>query len=170
MFNQSSAGVSTINGNQVEHQNLTTQPVPGSTVSQTQFGPQTYDPNQGTNPADTYNLSQSSDQHNNTPGGFQENDQFAQCFTSGSCTVTQNINQNGHSASNSCGPTSFCNIGQSQTTSSEGTSGSTCGGEDDSESETGCEFDFPQPPPPPVPPCSDYYCDGPMLFTTRLGG
>jgi hypothetical protein len=153
-FNQTSTGVSTINGGQVERQNLTTNPVPGSTVSQTQLDPMAYDPNQGTNTADTYNLSQSSTQNNNTPGGFQEGDQFAQCFTSGNCTVSENINQNGHSTSNSCGPTLSCDIGQSQTNSSEGTSSSTCEGsaniEIASESEIPpCVFLFPAPPPPP---------------------
>jgi hypothetical protein len=157
MFNQSTTGgVSTITGSQVEHQNLTTNPVPGSAVSQTQYGPLFYDPTQTGNTADTYNLSQSSDQHSNTPGSFQQDDEFAQCSSSGNCTVTENISQNGHSTSNSCGPMSSCDIGQSQTTTSEGTSSSSCGGPDSD----GCEFEPPAPPLPPPFPCGPS-CDGP---------
>src|SRR5262249_40875076 len=115
-------------------------PSPVTAVTQTQYGPMEYDPSQGSNTSDTYNLRQSSDQHNNTPGGFQDDQQFAQCFTSGDCTVTELIGQNGQTSSNSCGPASSCDTGQTQTTDSEGTSRTTC--------TEGCGDEFSPPPPP----------------------
>src|SRR4029078_4812602 len=105
---------------------------------------------QFSNSSNTYNLSQSSDQQSNRPGSFQQDQQFAQCFTSGNCTVTQQISQNGQSSSNACGPASSCDIGLTQTTTSEGTTSSTCSGSSDSESwseSTPCDVDFPPPPP-----------------------
>jgi hypothetical protein len=148
-FNQSSTGVSTIQGTQVEHQHLVTNPGPNSTVTQEQYGPQFYDPNQGSNTADTYELDQTSDQQQNNPVDLQDDQQYAQCSTTGidGCTVTQTITQNGQSSSNSCGPASFCDTGQTQTTTSEGTSSSSCG--TGGETESGCDVSFPPPPPPP---------------------
>ena len=169
VFNQSSPGVSTINGSQVEQQTETANPVPGSSVAQTQYGPTYFDPDQFSNGSNTYNLNQSSTQQQNKPGGFQDDQEYAQCFTSGNCTATQQINQNGQSSSNSCGPTSSCDIGVTQTTTSEGTTSSTCGGSVDAGIESdvsGCDVGFPPPPPPP---CVPSFCDDAVASPGRPG-
>jgi hypothetical protein len=160
MFNQfSNGGTDKITGSQVEHQSQTANPVPGSSVAQTQYDPQSYDPNQFNSAANTYNLSQSSFQNQNKPGGFQDGQEFARCITSGECTVNEGITQNGQSSSNSCGPLSSCDINVTQTTTSEGTSSSTCSSSVDSEG--GCALGTPQPPPSPCqvdpngPTCDD---------------
>jgi hypothetical protein len=163
-FNQFSHGVSTIKGTQVEHQTQTSNPVPGSAVSQNQYGPLHMDPNQFDNLGNTYTLNQSSDQHQNMPGGFQDDKEFAQCFTSGTCTANESISQNGQSQTNSCGPATSCDISQGLTTTSEGTSTSTCTTSPASEST--CD---PSPPPPPPMPCVSYFCDDVVLNGPRLG-
>jgi hypothetical protein len=160
-FNQSSTGVSTINGTQVERQAQSVSPSAGSSVVQTQYGPLHFEPDQFSNTGNTYNLNQSSTQNQNKSGGFQDDQEFAQCSSSGECTANEGVTQNGHSTSNSCGPISFCNIGVQQTTTPSGTTSSTCSGE-------GCDTDFPSPPPPP---CS-YFCPDllpSVVHATRLG-
>jgi hypothetical protein len=149
-FNQSSMGVSTIQGSQIEHQTETATPVHGSTstVTQTQYGPLYLDPNQGpSNGSDTYNFNQSSDQHSNLQGVFQDDEEYGQCFTSGTCTGNQQISQNGQSSTNACGPMSSCDFGLTQTRTSLGTSSSTCGN-----GSADCLVGFPSGPPAPVHP------------------
>jgi hypothetical protein len=107
-------------------------------------------------------------QSQNKSGGFQDGQEYAQCFTSGQCTVTEGITQNGGSTSNSCGPTSQCNIGVTQTTTSEGTSGGPCGVSGPSEG-GGCGVNFPFPPPSPCLNFCDDGVPGVVLNTTRLG-
>jgi hypothetical protein len=159
MFNQFSSGVSTITGSQVERQSEISNTSLPSTVSQTQYDPAWLDPQQRGNGSDTYNLSQNSAQNENLPGGFQDGQEYAECFTDGTCTANQQITQNGQSSSNSCGPASSCDIGVTQTKTSEGTSSSTCGTSLSSETE-GCDVGFPQPP---LSPCdinpNSNFCD-----------
>lgn len=162
-FSQNSTGLSTVKVNQREHQDLTINggdnrdngrdghgkktPPPG-VVTQTQWGPMWSDPNQGSNPADLFDINQSSNQHASN-GALQDDRAYGQCDTSGNCTVDQRIGQNGKSQQNSCsGPS--CNIGLIVTTNSDGTNTSTCTGSRNSDnvSENTC----PSPPPPPPPP------------------
>ncbi len=126
-----------------------------------------FDPDQFSNGNNTYNLSQNSTQNENKSGGFQDDQAYAQCFTSGECTANQSVTQNGQSTSNSCGPTSFCDIGVQQTTTSEGTSSSTCGGSDSEESSE-CDTDFPPPPPPPCGPSCIDAVPGVVVHATRI--
>jgi hypothetical protein len=147
-FNQFSSGVSKITGSQVERQSEIANTSLPSTVSQTQYDPTWMDPQQRGNGSDTYNLSQNSAQNENLPGGFQDGQEYAECFTDGTCTANQQITQNGQSSSNSCGPASSCDIGVTQTTTSEGTSSSTCGSNPNRETGA-CDVGFPQPPPSP---------------------
>lgn len=115
-------------------------PPPRGVVTQTQYGPLDFDPNQGSNLNDTYDLNQFSEQHASKPT-LQDDKAFAECFTTGHCAANQRISQQGQNFSNSCSGTS-CNIGTRATNGD----GSTCGGPN---TEGGCDVSFPPPPPPP---------------------
>lgn len=173
-FSQNSTGLSTVKLNQREHQDLTinggdnrdnsrdghgkkTPPPPPGVVTQTQWGPMWSDPNQGSNPANLFDINQSSSQHASN-GALQDDRAYGQCDTSGNCTVDQRIGQNGKSQTNSCSGAS-CDIGLIVTTNSDGTNTSTCTGQRNSDN--GDENTCPSPPPPPPPPdkCRLSGCD-----------
>jgi hypothetical protein len=151
-FSQDSTGVSSIHGSQHEHQQLSPEHASAG-LSQTQYGPAWYDPNQGSNPADSYNLDQHSDQHA-SDSAFQSDAVYANCDTTGNCDADQHINQNGNNEQNSCsGPS--CHIGLIVTTNSEGSFTSTCSGLPPTITTTDSVFastTCPTPPPPPPPP------------------
>jgi len=118
-FNQSSTGVSTIAGRQTESQTQRADNI-GSTPTQLQYGPQWFDPNQGSNSADTYSLNQSSVQSATNPSS-QDDNQYADCTTTGTCTANQSISQNGTKSTNTCTVTNgFCDINNSVTFNGEG--------------------------------------------------
>jgi hypothetical protein len=146
-FSQDSAGVSTIHGTQREHQDLKIdgKPAPGA-VTQTQYGPAHYDPDQGSNPNDRYDLSQSSEQRASNPT-LQDDKLFTICHTTGICTADQRIQQQGTNQKNSCSASS-CDFGLIVTNGDT----ATCGGEI-GEDEGGCDTGTPSPPPPPFRGC-----------------
>ena len=108
-IDQLSTGISTGKTNQSEHQTLGVSQVPPGGITQTQYGPMWWDPEQGTNPADTQLVAQSSDQHAG-PDAYQNNQAQASCETTGLCTVTQSVANDKQKATNSCSD-SFCDIG-----------------------------------------------------------
>jgi hypothetical protein len=91
-FMQHSSGVSTAKSNQHEHQDLHADHV--VTLHQYQFGPLWADPDQSGNPNDRWDINQGSDQHASNPN-TQDDQEFAECTTTGTCTVDQRINQQG---------------------------------------------------------------------------
>jgi hypothetical protein len=145
-FTQDSTGVSTIESNQREHQDLHAEQI--GSLSQTQIDPMWADPDQGSNPADKYKLNQTSEQHASDPD-FQDGQQYAECHTSGNCTANQKIQQNGQQQSNSCSG-SNCDINNTFDTTSEGSGGQTCTA--NPEAETTCSDGEGTPLPPPTPP------------------
>jgi len=155
-IDQLSTGISTSSTNQSEHQTLGASQIPAGGLSQTQYGPMLYDPEQGTNPGDTQNVSQSSDQ-NAGSGAFQSDRAEASCESSGTCNVHQVVTNNAGRGTNSC-TDSFCDIGVTATTGGEGGGVFQCNGD----GESGCPFPpFPDPTPPNIcsvlftaPPCS----------------
>ena len=144
-FTQNSSGLSTINARQHEHQTLEADRV--TNLTQSQFGPQWADPSQGTNPNDTYNITQHSHQNASNPT-TQEDEQFAECFTSGHCTVSEKIHQGNVKQTNSCSGSS-CDVGNHVFTNGDGTSQGAC--PTPNQEEGGCQTED-QPPPPPLPP------------------
>jgi hypothetical protein len=106
---QQSLGVSSGLVNQNEHQNLGESQV--GTLSQHQFGPEWYDPNQGGNAGDRLNVSQSSDQ-NADPSATQIDEEDAACSSSGVCAITEKASNDKTNVNNSCTstPTSPCDI------------------------------------------------------------
>jgi hypothetical protein len=107
---QRSTGLSTSQTNQNEHQSLGASQIPAGQLSQTQIGPMFYDPNQASNPGDTMNVSQSSDQ--NAGGGAAQDDiEEASCEVSGGglCTVTEKVANDHQNGTNSCSDSS-CDI------------------------------------------------------------
>jgi Bacterial Ig-like domain (group 3) len=135
---QRSTGVSTTQGNQNEHQSLGANQVSG-TLSQTQIGPMWFDPNQANNPADTFTSSQSSDQ-NAGPTSEQDDQEYAECESSGTCVMTQKVTNDKQNATNSCVDSS-CDISLTAIGGSEPFV-NTCT-ED-------CGFEAPAPPPDPL--------------------
>jgi len=152
-FEQDSTGLSTVHGSQRETQNVVAAQV--GTLSQTQYGPMSFGSDQGTNPNDRYDIDQSSTQQASSPSAYQSDQAYANCDTTGICTATQRINQDGQTERNSCSAPS-CHIGLVVTTSSEGTNTFTCEGlespidllTESSYETTTC----PSPPAPPPPP------------------
>jgi hypothetical protein len=144
-FSQSSSGLSTIRSRQRESQNLHAEHV--ASLHQTQYGPMWTDPNQGTNTADTFSIDQSSNQ-NASKGANQNDHEYAECETSGNCTVSESIHQGGGAnQKNSCsGPS--CDISLGVTTNSDGTFVDPCNGG----GETNCFPNSDQSPPAPPPP------------------
>lgn len=97
--NQLSTAVSTSSATQTETETADADkldrstPFPG-TLTQTQYGPVRCCSNQESNPADTFTVTQSSTQDNDTHQN-QTNNVAADCATSGNCTVTQTTAVNG---------------------------------------------------------------------------
>jgi len=133
---QRSTGVSTTQLNQNEHQSLGASQV--GTLSQLQIGPMWADPNQANNPANTFTSSQSSDQ-NAGSNADQEDNEYGECGSSGTCKMTQKVANDKQNGTNSCVGSS-CDI---SLTASSGEGGvQTCS---DSECFSGA------PPTPPDP-------------------
>jgi hypothetical protein len=144
-FDQNSTGLSTIQAHQHEHQDLHADKV--TNLTQKQYGPQWADPDQGSNPNDTYVIKQHSHQNASDPD-TQEDEQFAQCFTSGNCQVTEKIHQQNVHQTNSCSGQS-CDVGNHVDTNGGETSQGNCSATPDSDSS--CQNED-QPNPPPLPP------------------
>jgi hypothetical protein len=152
-FNQSSTGLSTVKGEQHEHQHLNADQV--GSLTQNQFGPMWSDPTQGSNTGDRYDIGQSSDEHASNPTN-QDDAGYGQCFTSGNCTIDQHINVQGDNQQNSCSGTS-CDIGLIVGSNSDGSFSDTCGGATNLDV-SGC----PTPPsPPPIPFPNTIFDSGP---------
>jgi len=145
-FDQSSTGLSKIDAHQSEQQNMHSEHV--GSLSQTQYGPVWADPSQGSNPGDTYNIDQRSQQRGDSSPD-QSNQLVAECNTSGNCTVNQTTQEQGQNTNNSCTGSS-CFTGIIVTTGEGGTTSTTCNGED---SEFSCPGNEPPPPPPPFSEC-----------------
>jgi hypothetical protein len=164
-FDQSSSGLSLVNGSQQERQILKItggrdsreyalniraddrghhDKTPPGIVTQTQYGPAWWGSSQSGNSSDTYNIDSNSAQRASNPGSFQSDKEYANCETSGICNAEQHINQNGNNQRNSCSSPS-CHIGLIVIANGEGAGTTRCSSE-------GC----PSPPPPP-PPCSYSY-------------
>jgi hypothetical protein len=162
---QQSLGLSTGQVNQSEHQNLTESQV--GTLSQHQFGPDWYDPNQGGNAGDTLAVSQSSDQ-NADSSATQIDEEDAACSSSGVCKLTEKASNDHTAVNNSCTstPTSPCDISVTLLfPCSEECPPPTCNGDC-----TSVPFDTPPPPNictqiPSAPPCAP---PPPVSTTTGL--
>ena len=139
-LNQSSTGVSTIDSHQHEHQDLHADHV--TNLTQNQYGPQWADPSQVSNPKNSYNLDQDSNQHASSPD-TQDDQQYAECNTSGNCTVSEKIHQQNANQNNSCSGMN-CDV-NNVFTDGEGTSCSA------SMDEGSCSSEV-TPDPPPTPP------------------
>jgi hypothetical protein len=152
-FNQFSSGLSTVDGQQREHQTAKAEGKKTSNTTQYQYGPQWFGSQQRGNPNDTYDIDQRSDQKATNPA-LQQDQQVENCDTDGVCTATESLTQNGERHDNSCTDSS-CHIGQTWSNTSEGSFGSSCVGFPEGETiaqETeGTNF-CPSPPPPPPPP------------------
>jgi hypothetical protein len=147
-FVQNSTGVSRIDGDESEHQDLHAEHV--GALTQTQFGPQWMDPEQGSNTNDRYDLDQSSNQHASAPD-TQDNSQFAECHTTGNCTADERIQQQGQHQDNSCSGSS-CDISNFFNTSDgESSQGSCTAGPPVIDEGPGTCRDESTPPPPPPP-------------------
>jgi hypothetical protein len=167
---QRSTRLSTTQANQNEHQSLGASQVSG-TLLQTQIGPVWMDPNQANNPADTFTSSQSSDQ-NAGPTSEQDDQEYAECESSGACHMTQKVANDRQNATNSCDDSS-CDISLTAIGGSEPFI-NICT-ED-------CGFEAPPPPPDPLsesgnfceniptaPPCGSIIF-GPLLRAPMLRG
>ena len=143
-LNQQSSGLSTIQGHQQERQNLQADHV--TNLTQSQYGPQWTDPSQGSNPNDQYELKQHSHQIASDPDN-QEDEQFAECNTSGNCAVTEKIHQQNVRQTNSCSGTE-CDVNNHVFTQDGETSQGNCSAGPASDS---CQTTEAPPPPPPPP-------------------
>jgi hypothetical protein len=126
-IDQYSLGSSNQRTNQDEHQTLGAPKMPAASLFQTQYGPQWFEPDQGSNPGDSMNIAQSSDQ-NAGPGADQTDEQGASCDTTGLCTVRQKNSNAGGNGSNSCSSSS-CDIGLFVGSGGEGGGVHPCSGE-----------------------------------------
>jgi hypothetical protein len=190
-FNQSSSGLSTVNGNQREHQTLRIDgdgegfghedgprlsyglrdhhdnkgPQPG-VITQTQYGPAWWGSSQFGDPNNTYDISSNSDQHAGSNAN-QSDKEYANCETSGVCNATQNIDQNGNHQTNMCSaPT--CHVGLIVIGGVEGGT-TTCSGlpEDSVDVAAATRFcPFP-PSPPPLPVVPGPTCGIDCIKSTR---
>jgi Bacterial Ig-like domain (group 3) len=161
---QRSTGLSTTQANQNEHQSLGASQVSG-TLLQTQIGPLWFDPNQASNTADTFTASQSSDQ-NAGPTSEQDDQEYAECGSSGICSLTQKVANDKQNATNSCVDSS-CDISLTAIGGSEPFV-NVCT-ED-------CGFEAPAPPPDPLSEGGNFCenisggpCSPPVLTTTSTG-
>jgi hypothetical protein len=149
-FNQSSGGgANSIGGQQSESQTQRADQI--GSLTQLQYGPLWADPDQsGGGAADKYNLGQGSTQNATNPTA-QDDQEYAECNTDGTCTANQSVTQNGTTSTNTCTGTS-CDIGNSVTfNGEEGHSSSTC---NSSEFEGSCTPPIGEgtPEPPNSPP------------------
>ena len=96
---QFSGGVSLAFATQNEKQTMNADP--SASLTQTQFGPSFCCSSQQSNPADVFQITQSSQQF---AGGSasQSNTVVGNCDTSGGCTANQQVQQNENFAGNSC--------------------------------------------------------------------
>lgn len=145
---QNSTGPATIQSNQREDQDLHAEHV--THLTQSQYGPQWMDPEQGSNPNDRYNLSQSSSQHASNPN-TQDDQQFAQCTTTGNCTVSEHIQQQNQQQNNSCSG-NHCDVGNHFTSGGDGSHGS-CNSQNTDGGTCAPSEGTPPPPPPPFRGC-----------------
>lgn len=97
-MNQSSSGVSRATAQQNESQR---QQARISNPTQTQFDPAHCCTDQGTNSQDQFKINQEMSQ-NSGPTAFQGYDVEGDCFTSGTCTVQEQISQNGQAVTPNC--------------------------------------------------------------------
>jgi hypothetical protein len=97
-MNQSSIGVSRATAQQNESQQQQAQI---SNPIQTQFDPAHCCTDQGSNPQDQFNINQHMSQ-NSGPTAFQGYDVEGDCFTSGTCTVQEQISRNGQAVPPNC--------------------------------------------------------------------
>jgi hypothetical protein len=147
-FTQSSTGASSIAGNQAESQTQRADSI--GSLTQKQYGPEWSDPNQGSNIGDTYTVSQGSTQNASNPS-TQDDNQYADCQTTGSCTENQSITQNGFNQTNTCtGP--FCDLHNGVFLGEGGHSGSTCNSSNDQGPCIPSEGNGALPPQPQFPP------------------
>jgi hypothetical protein len=103
---QQTTGLATNQNTQSEHQNEV-----GGNGNQNQFGPLTCCTDQGSNPGDTYNITQTANQNASSgPNANQSDVLIGECSTTGDCMVGQSANENGTSAKNSC-TGMFCSVG-----------------------------------------------------------
>jgi hypothetical protein len=144
-FSQQSAGLSIVKGLQIERQTLRAER--SGPISQFQYGPMWLDPPQGTNPGDRIDLNQSSTQQASNPT-LQDDQGYANCDTTGNCTVSQRIQQQGTTNTNSCSGTS-CSIGLVAVSGGEGAYVTRCVGGESNTDLPPCTTSTPQPPPPP---------------------
>jgi hypothetical protein len=144
-FSQQSAGLSIAKGLQIERQTLRAER--SGVVTEYQYGPMWLDPPQGTNPGNRIDLNQSSTQQASNPT-LQNDEGYANCDTTGNCTVSQRIQQQGRSNSNSCSGTS-CHIGLIAASSGGETFVTRCVGTESNADLPPCETATPPPPPPP---------------------
>ena len=151
-FTQTSGGgLNKIGGQQTESQTQRADRI--GSLTQLQYGPLWADPDQtGGGTGDTYNLGQSSTQ-NATKPNTQEDNEYADCSTDGTCTANQFISQNGFTNSNTCTVTNgFCDINNSVTLSVDGHSPNTCNSDLDQGPCIPSGGAGVPPPPPPFPP------------------
>jgi hypothetical protein len=162
---QRSTGVSTTQVNQSEHQSLGASQY--GSLSQNQIGPLWNDPNQASNPGDTFTVSQSSDQ-NGGPGANQLDKEQAACGSSGVCQLTEKASNDHQNVTNSCTstPTSPCDIGVTLDTSC----GTDCGPQK-------CSGECTSPPEGSTPPqpdiCSQFPSApgcGPVITSVGFSG
>jgi hypothetical protein len=163
---QRSTGVSTTQVNQNEHQSLGESQY--GSLSQTQIGPLWADPNQASNPGDTFTVSQSSDQ-NGGPGADQVDKEEAACGSSGVCHLTEKASNDHQNVTNSCTstPTSPCDIGVTLDTSC----GTDCGSPTCFNSECTNPPEGSQPPAPNI--CSQFPSApgcGPVITSVAFSG
>jgi hypothetical protein len=105
--NQYSVGVATENVHQNELQ--VQQPENNPNITQTQFGPLHCCSDQLNNPGNTFQVNQQSTQQASA-NATQTEDLEGKCHTSGTCTVTQQVTENGVTTTNTCNVTdSTCN-------------------------------------------------------------
>jgi hypothetical protein len=108
------------------------------------------DPEQGSNPNDSYSINQSSDQRASDPD-TQDNKQFAECTTSGNCTVSEHIRQQNQTQSNACSGT-HCDVANFFNTSDGESSQGSCTATPITIEEfpgSCADEGTPSPPPPP---------------------
>jgi hypothetical protein len=149
-FEQFSDGISVVDGTQNETQTAHFDGRNSEPVTQIQYGPMSFGSSQFDNEHNRYVIGQRSTQQANRDS-FQGNEQYGNCDTSGLCTATQYISQDGAVARNSCEGQS-CHIGQTVTDNGEGTSTVTCAGLTYEGDEFPPPDPCPTPPPPPSPP------------------
>jgi len=149
-FLQDSTGLSTIQSSQKEDQNLHSEHV--ASLTQSQYGPQWADPEQSSNPNDTYNINQDSSQRADTPD-TQDDQQYAECTTTGNCKADEHIQQQGQQQNNSCSGV-HCDVANHFITADGETSQGACTSTpitiDEEEFPGTCASEgTPSPPPPP---------------------